>query len=105
MSDTIVEKALNSLGKGFDLTSDFRLKFCKGNDRLVLLNEAETKELQVPGFGTFKHRVSVDVKCEKGERTRYQSDILDFNKVYIYILSLVMLPFLSSFFFVFSFSF
>ncbi|CAK9137463.1 unnamed protein product [Ilex paraguariensis] len=76
----IVKRALNSLGKGFDLTSDFRLKYCKGEDRLVLLNETEAKELIVPGFGSFKD-VSIDIKCDKGDRTRYQTDILDFNQM------------------------
>lgn len=79
-SDGIVQRALSSLGKGIDLTSDFRLKYCKGNNRLVLLNETDTRELSVPGFGTFKD-VSIDIKCDKGERTRYQSDILDFNQM------------------------
>lgn len=76
-----VGRALSSLGKGFDLTSDFRLKYCKGKDRLVLLNETQTKELQIPGFGSFNH-VSNDIKCGKGDRIRYQSDILDFNQVW-----------------------
>ncbi|KAE9454849.1 hypothetical protein C3L33_13249, partial [Rhododendron williamsianum] len=81
MSDRgIVERALGSLGKGFDITSDFRLKYCKGEERLVLLNEKETRELNVPGFGGVKG-VSVDIKCDKGDRIRYQSDILDFNHV------------------------
>ncbi|GMI75258.1 hypothetical protein like AT1G14780 [Hibiscus trionum] len=76
----IVEKGLNSLGKGFDLTSDFRLKYCKGKERLILLNEIEKKEIAIPGFGAFED-VSVDIKCDKGDRTRYQSDILDFNQM------------------------
>lgn len=80
MSDAIVQKALSSLGKGFDLSSDFRLKYCKGDDRLILLNESDTRDLRVPGFGSFAG-VSVDVKCDKGERTRYQTDILDFKQV------------------------
>lgn len=81
MSDNgIVEKAISCLGKGFDITSDFRQKYYKGKDRLVLLNETETRELVVPGFGTYKD-VSVDIKCDKGDRTRYQSDILDFNQM------------------------
>jgi hypothetical protein len=80
MGETIVEKALKSLGKGFDLTSDFRLKFCKGEERLVLLNEVEKRELAVPGFGSIRD-VSVDIKCDKGDRTRYQSDILTFTQV------------------------
>ncbi|KAA8529785.1 hypothetical protein F0562_034115 [Nyssa sinensis] len=80
MNDGIVERALSSLGKGFDLISDFRLKYCKGKERLVLLNETETREIKVPGFGSFKD-ISIDIKCDKGDRTRYQSDILDFNKM------------------------
>ncbi|KAK8526137.1 hypothetical protein V6N12_020618 [Hibiscus sabdariffa] len=76
----IVETALNSLGRGFDLTSDFRLKYCKGKERLILLNESQKKEITIPGFGAFKD-VSVDVRCDKGDRTRYQSDVLDFNQM------------------------
>ncbi|KAL4278112.1 hypothetical protein GQ457_03G011090 [Hibiscus cannabinus] len=77
---TVVEKAVNSLGKGFDLTSEFRLKYCKGKERLILLNEREKKEMVVPGFGALED-VSVDIKCDKGDRTRYKSDMLDFNQM------------------------
>ncbi|KAL1112977.1 hypothetical protein V6Z11_D02G160600 [Gossypium hirsutum] len=80
MNNGIVEKAISSLGRGFDLTSDFRLKYCKGRERLILLNETEKKEISIPGFGAFKD-VSVDIKCDKGDRTRYQSDMLDFNQM------------------------
>lgn len=79
----IVKRALSSLGKGFDLTSDFRLKYCKGKHSLVLLHETQTKYLQVPGFGSFSH-VSTDINCAKGDRIRYQSDILDFNQVLLH---------------------
>ena len=79
-SNGIVEKALNSLGRGLDLTSDFRLKYCKGKERLILLNETKKREIAIPGFGAIKD-VSVDIKCDKGDRTRYQSDILEFNQV------------------------
>ncbi|KAL9330270.1 hypothetical protein ACSQ67_005273 [Phaseolus vulgaris] len=80
MGEDIVERALNSLGKGFDLTFDFRLKFCKGEERLVLLNDTEKRELTVPGFGPISD-VSGDIKCDKGDCTRYQSDILTFNQM------------------------
>lgn len=85
MSIGIVERALNSLGKGFDLTSDFKLKYCKGKERLVLLNETHRKDINLPGFGPIKD-VSIDVKCDKGDRTRYQSDILEFNQVFFFFL-------------------
>uniref|UniRef100_A0A2C9U6B0 MACPF domain-containing protein n=2 Tax=Manihot esculenta TaxID=3983 RepID=A0A2C9U6B0_MANES len=80
MSNGIVELALSSLGKGFDLTSDFRLKYCKGKERLVVLNEAEKRELLIPSFGAVKD-VSIDIKCDKGDRVRYQSDILEFQQM------------------------
>ncbi|KAK6921590.1 Membrane attack complex component/perforin (MACPF) domain [Dillenia turbinata] len=80
MSEGIVERAFKSLGKGFDLTHDFRLNYCKGKERLVKLNDSEKQELNIPGFGTFKH-ISVDIKCDKGDQTRYQSDILEFNQM------------------------
>ncbi|KAG8382685.1 hypothetical protein BUALT_Bualt05G0103200 [Buddleja alternifolia] len=64
MSDGIVKRALASLGKGFDLTSDFRLKYCKGDDRLIMLNDTDTRDLSVPGFGSFDN-VSIDIKCNK----------------------------------------
>lgn len=82
----VVETAVKSLGKGFDLTADFRLKYCKdgdgaaGDDRLVVLDETQNRELHIPGFGAFQN-VSADISCDKGERTRFRSDILDFNKV------------------------
>ncbi|KAK8627673.1 hypothetical protein V6N13_135277 [Hibiscus sabdariffa] len=34
----------------------------------------------VPGFGALED-VSVDIKCDKGDRTRYKSDMLDFNQM------------------------
>ncbi|XP_024019349.1 MACPF domain-containing protein At1g14780 isoform X2 [Morus notabilis] len=76
----IVERVVNSLGKGFDLTSDFRLKYCKGKERLVLLSDADRRDLAVPGFGAVTG-VSPDIKCDKGDRVRYQSDILDFTQM------------------------
>lgn len=80
MSNGIVERAFSCLGRGFDLTFDFRLRHCKGDRRLVRLSETEKKSLLVPGFGPVDD-VPVDIKCDKGDRCRYQSDILEFNKV------------------------
>ncbi|XWS69494.1 hypothetical protein CRYUN_Cryun04dG0183800 [Craigia yunnanensis] len=79
-SNGIVEKAVSSLGRGFDLTSDLRLKYCKGNERLILLNETGKREIAIPGFGVIRD-VPVDIKSDKGDRTRYQSDILNFNQM------------------------
>ncbi|KAH0866211.1 hypothetical protein HID58_083422 [Brassica napus] len=80
----VVETVVKSLGRGLDITADFRLKYCKdgdgGDDRLVVLDETQNRELHVPGFGAIQN-VSADINCDKGERTRFRSDILDFNKM------------------------
>ncbi|XP_020576241.1 MACPF domain-containing protein At1g14780-like [Phalaenopsis equestris] len=78
----VAERALQCLGRGFDVASDFRPKHCKGKQRLVLLNEDECVDLALPvaGGGVLR-RVSVDIKCGKGDRVRYQSDVLEFNRM------------------------
>lgn len=74
-----IVKALECLGRGFDVTSDFRLKYCKGNERIVCV-KGEKTELVLPGFGIFKD-VPMEVKCDKGDRIRFQTDMLEFNQV------------------------
>ncbi|KAF3331562.1 MACPF domain-containing protein [Carex littledalei] len=74
-----IEKALECLGRGFDVTSDFRLKYCKGNERIVCI-KGEKTELSLPGFGTFKD-VPVEVKFDKGDRIRLRTDVLEFNQM------------------------
>ncbi|KAF4380507.1 hypothetical protein G4B88_011753 [Cannabis sativa] len=79
-------RALEALGKGFDLSSDFRLKFAKGltgngSGRLVLLDEANKRDVLIPGSGggLTIPGVSEDIRCDKGDRIRFKSDILEFN--------------------------
>ncbi|XP_061338746.1 MACPF domain-containing protein At1g14780-like [Gastrolobium bilobum] len=73
-------EALECLGKGFDLTSDFRLKFGKGDKRLVVLDEVNKRDIMVPGGVTIPH-VSNDIRCDKGDRIRFKSDVLEFNQM------------------------
>ncbi|KAK6930641.1 Membrane attack complex component/perforin (MACPF) domain [Dillenia turbinata] len=76
-------RAVESLGLGFDLTSDFRLKFAKGGGRLVVLDEVNKKDIVVPGFGgsiTIPN-VSQDIRLDKGDHIRFQSDVLQFNQM------------------------
>jgi hypothetical protein len=81
-SERTAVQAVEALGRGFDFTNDFRLKFCKGNSRsrLVVLEEKKKRDIVIPG-GPLIQNVSTDIKCDKGERTRYKSDILEFNQV------------------------
>lgn len=81
-SERTARQAVEALGRGFDFTNDFRLKFCKGNSRsrLVVLQEERKQDIVIPG-GPLIRNVSTDIKCDKGERTRFKSDILEFNQM------------------------
>lgn len=81
-------RALEALGKGFDLSSDFRLKFAKGlggprGGRLVVLDEINTRDVLIPGCGggLVVQGVSEDIRCDKGDRIRFKSDVLEFNQM------------------------
>lgn len=88
--EKVVEKkpievqAVETLGLGFDLTSDFRLKFAK-KERLVVLDESHRRDLLIPaacgGGGVSIPGVSADVRCDKGEQLRFKSDVLQFNEM------------------------
>ncbi|XP_057489495.1 MACPF domain-containing protein At4g24290-like [Actinidia eriantha] len=76
-------RAMEALGLGFDLASDFRLKFakgCPGGGRLVVLDEGSKRDIVVPGGVTIRG-VSEDIRCDKGDRIRFKSDILNFNQM------------------------
>ncbi|XP_077212047.1 MACPF domain-containing protein At1g14780-like isoform X2 [Tasmannia lanceolata] len=82
--ESIEARPVRSLGLGFDLTSDFRLRFSKLGlpfGRLVELDEENCRDVVIPGGTTVIPRVSRDIGCDKGDRIRYQSDVLEFNQM------------------------
>lgn len=77
------EIAIGSIGRGYDISSDIRLKFCKGDSvdsRLIEIDELDVREVVLPG-GVSLPNVSKLIKCDKGERTRFRSDVLSFQQV------------------------
>lgn len=75
--------ALQSIGCGYDISLDLRLKYCKGdsvNPRLIEIDEDQGREVVLPG-GIVIPNVSKSIKCDKGERTRFRSDVLSFQQV------------------------
>lgn len=86
-------RAVEALGSGFDFASDFRLKFvkrCPDGGRLVYLDEKHRRDLVIPavaggggsgGAGAVIPNVSESIKCDKGDRIRFKSDVLEFNQV------------------------
>lgn len=81
---------MEALGKGFDLTSDFRLRFAKGSQRLVVLDEVNKRDLLIPPTGVTIKAVSQDIRVDKGDRIRFKSDVLEFNQVYLFILLFII---------------
>ncbi|KHN39672.1 MACPF domain-containing protein [Glycine soja] len=77
------EIAIGSIGRGYDISLDIRLKYCKGdsiNSRLIEIDENDVREVVLPG-GVSIPNVSKSIKCDKGERTRFRSDVLSFQQM------------------------
>jgi hypothetical protein len=75
--------AIGAIGCGYDISDDLRLKYCKGNSknsRLIEIDEDVGREIVLPG-GILIPEVSKSIKCDKGERTRFRSDVLSFQQV------------------------
>lgn len=75
--------AIQSIGCGYDISLDLRLKYCKGhpsNSRLIEIDENEGREVVLPG-GISIPNVSKSIKCDKGEHTRFRSDVLSFQQM------------------------
>ncbi|XP_073157401.1 MACPF domain-containing protein At4g24290-like [Henckelia pumila] len=79
-------RATEALGQGFDLASDFRLKFvkrCPQGGRLVVLDEMTRRDVVVPGLGggVTIPGVSECIRVDKGDHIRFKSDVLQFNQM------------------------
>ncbi|GER47270.1 MAC/Perforin domain-containing protein [Striga asiatica] len=72
--------AFSSIGRGYDISLDLRLKYCKGDSRLIEIDEDQGLEVVLPTGVSVPH-VSKSIKCDKGERTRFRSDILTFQQM------------------------
>ncbi|KAI4318543.1 hypothetical protein MLD38_032233 [Melastoma candidum] len=76
--------AIASIGRGYDVAIDLRLKYCKGDSdgsRLIKIDDADSgQDLVLPG-GISIPNVSRSIKCDKGERTRFRSDVLSFQQM------------------------
>lgn len=78
----VARLAIEALGRGYDLTCDLRFSSCKDADGkpLIEIDDKETYELTLPGDVVVANVPSV-VKSDKGERTRFRSDILTFDQM------------------------
>lgn len=76
------EEAIDSIGVGYDLTLDLRLKYCKksGGRLITIDSDGKVRDVAVPG-GILVRDVSKSIKCDKGERLRFSSDVLSFQQM------------------------
>lgn len=73
------EKAVSVIGQGYDLCSDIRFSACKPC-RLIEIDPKRSRDMVFPG-GVVVPNVPSSIKCDKGERTRFHTDVLTFNQV------------------------
>ena len=82
-SKKAAEDAVSSIGLGYNLANDLRLKFCKrhcSDSRLIAVDDDRVRDIQFPG-GVSIPNVPKCIKCDKGERMRLCSDVLSFQQV------------------------
>lgn len=83
--------AIGSIGRGYDISIDLRLKYCKGesiHSRLIEIGEDGGHEIILPG-GISISDVPKSINCDKGERTRFRSDVLSFQQVPLSLLNFI----------------
>ncbi|CAK9139383.1 unnamed protein product [Ilex paraguariensis] len=78
----MAEVAIQSIGLGYDVAEDLRIKYCKrrSESRLISIDEDQVRDIVIPG-GILIQNVSKSIKCDKGERMRFSSDVLSFQQV------------------------
>ncbi|KAK6128420.1 hypothetical protein DH2020_037832 [Rehmannia glutinosa] len=80
------EEAVQSIGQGYDLTLDLRLKYCKNQritkegSRLITMDDDHVRDIAIPG-GILVQNVPKSINCDKGERMRFSSDVLSFQQM------------------------
>ncbi|OVA03771.1 Membrane attack complex component/perforin (MACPF) domain [Macleaya cordata] len=78
------EIAIQSIGLGYDIATDLRLKYCKRDHSpdpcLIEIDEDQGRDIVLPG-GISIPNVSKSIKCDKGERMRFSSDVLSFQQM------------------------
>lgn len=79
---TTLNSSIQALGRGFDVTSDIRLLYCKGapGSRLVQLDENHTNNLVLPG-GVIVPNVSDDIQWSMGKDGIERKPVCSFHEV------------------------
>ncbi|KAG6594521.1 MACPF domain-containing protein CAD1, partial [Cucurbita argyrosperma subsp. sororia] len=95
--------SIQALGRGFDVTADIRLLYCKGTpgSRLVQLDDASTRDLHLSD-GVVVPNVPDHVHCSSDTRATENVPVCSFHKasLELFFQSLLVFAFLSSTLFV-----
>nr|XP_004503876.1 MACPF domain-containing protein At4g24290-like [Cicer arietinum] len=75
-----VEDVINSIGLGYDLTNDLRLKSCKHDFKLITIDHDNLRTVELPGRVSIPN-VPKSIKCDKGDRMRLCSDVISFQQM------------------------
>lgn len=79
-----VEDVIKSVGLGYDLTNDLRLKFCKYDSKLIAIDHDNLRTVELPGRVSIPN-VPKSINCDKGDRMRLCSDVLSFQQVLAFL--------------------
>ncbi|XP_077229524.1 MACPF domain-containing protein CAD1-like [Tasmannia lanceolata] len=79
---TTISNSIQALGRGFDVTSDTRLLYCKGasGSRLIHIDEENLRDLEVCNAVVLPN-VSVDIKCNRGKGARERTPVYSFHEM------------------------
>ncbi|KAK6917748.1 Membrane attack complex component/perforin (MACPF) domain, partial [Dillenia turbinata] len=79
---TTLHNSIQALGRGFDVTSDIRLLYCKGSpsSRLIRLDETDARDLYVSD-GLFIPNVSADIDCSQEKKTVESTPVWSFQEM------------------------
>ncbi|XP_042004673.1 MACPF domain-containing protein CAD1-like [Salvia splendens] len=77
-----LRNSIQALGRGFDVTSDIRLLYCKGapGSRLVLIDDAQTRNLEISESCVIPD-VSVDIECSSGRSDNKKTPVWSFHEM------------------------
>jgi hypothetical protein len=83
---TTLCNSIQALGRGFDVTSDIRLLYCKGatGSRLVHIDDEHTRDLDI-SHGVVLPNVSFDIDCSKENRSIERIPVCSFHEVIFFL--------------------
>lgn len=87
-----LSNSIQALGRGFDVTADIRLLYCKGTpgSRLIQLDDAHTRDLVLTD-GVMVPNVPDDIQCSSDNRATENVPVCTFHKVILELFFLLVL--------------